>query len=185
MIFDWDDHAETNNAMPHMLRLKEINPAFRATLFSVPGLGSETFWRSHPSWIEIAWHGWEHNDAYECLEWDAKVFDDYLDHPILQCSPCKLWKAPGWQINMDIYRVLLDRGWAVADQHLEDDRRPIGLPTYFYEDGDDRWHGHVHDVCGNGLEERWFEVCDMVRDADEFLFASEATVVWNPMKVAA
>jgi hypothetical protein len=184
VTFDWDDHHEHNNAMPWMLELRQINPAFRATLFSVPALGSKTFWRSHPDWIEIAWHGLYHRDPYECLEWDADTMDDYLY--VLERqenSPCRLWKAPGWQINPDIYSVLLRRGWAVADQHLEDDRRPRGLPVYFYEDGGN-WHGHVQNVCGNGLAETWDTVCGLVEKAESFEFASERTVVWDPAVAA-
>lgn len=157
-----------------MWKLKEINPAFRATLFSVPALGTPEFWRSHPDWIEIAWHGWLHPNPHECLHWTRERMERYLDEPILLCSPCRLWKAPGWQINEDIYAVLLERGWAVADQHLEDHRRPPGLRTYFYEDSSDRWHGHVQDVCGNGIRETWGDLVERVRGATEFRFASEA-----------
>ncbi len=184
MVFDWDDHHETNNAMPWMIELKALRPDFKATLFSVPARGSEVFWRSHPDWIEIAWHGWLHNDPYECLEWDTRMMEAYLDEPILRTKPPRIWKAPGWQINMDIYRVLLDRKIAVADQHLEDDRRPAGLRTYFYEDGVN-WHGHVQDVCGNGLRETWSQVCDLVMNAESFEFASENAVTWKGLQVKA
>jgi predicted deacetylase len=82
------------------------------------------------------------------------------------------FKAPGWQISDPCYQVLLERGWWVADQHLEDQRRPPGLRTYFYEDGN--WHGHIQDVCGNGIEETWHELRDYVAGAASFEFASEA-----------
>ncbi len=183
MICDWDDHSEFNNAMPFMLQLKELNPAFKATLFAIPGQGADTFWRSHPDWIELAPHGWLHPDAYECASWSRRRIDEYLD--LVSRPPwVPLFKAPGWQINADIYEALLDRGWAVADQHLEDGRRPDGLLTYFYEDGEDRWHGHVQDVCGNGLRETWDTVCALVSAADGFQFASEATVAWRPLVAA-
>ncbi len=177
-VFDFDDHHEFNNAMPWMIQLKEINPAFKATLFSVPGLASVHFWDSHPDWIELAPHGWTHPDAYECASWSRRRMETYLDD--VEGPPwVKLFKAPGWQINMDIYQVLLERGWAVADQHLEDHRRPYGLPVYFYEDSPDRWHGHVQNVCGNGLAETWDTLCARVRAADGFLFASEALTLWK------
>ncbi len=185
MVWDWDDHHESNNAMPWMIQLKALRPDFKATLFSVPGRGSDVFWRSHPDWIELAPHGAMHNDPYECLEWSHKTMEAYLDSEQLQAPYwARIFKAPGWQINMDIYRVLLDRGYAVADQHLEDDRRPAGLRTYFYEDGMN-WHGHVQNVCGNGLQETWGKVCELVESAESFEFASEKAVVWKGLQVAA
>jgi hypothetical protein len=96
-----------------------------------------------------------------------------LDEPVVRKHFVNGFKAPGWQISDACYHVLKERKWWVADQHLEDQRRPQGLPTYFYEDGD-RWHGHIQNVCGNGLQERWGELVDRVKGATEFRFASEA-----------
>ncbi len=170
--FDFDDHHETNDALPRMRMLKEINPAFKVTLFSVPGLGSEEFWRSHPDWVEIAWHGWLHPDPRECEHWTYERMDEWFAEPVVACRTTDGWKSPGWQISDDTYRWLLDHGFWVADQHLENGRRPAALRTYFYEDGG--WHGHVQDVCGNGIAETWEALCEAVRDETEFRFASEA-----------
>ncbi len=63
----------------------------------------------------------------------------------------------------------------MADQHLEDGRRPFGLRAYFYEDGG--WHGHIDNVCGNGIEETWDTVVALVQGAEEFRWCSEATRV--------
>lgn len=153
-----------------MVRLKELNPAFKATLFAVPGLGSDGFWDSHPDWIELAVHGWKHPDPYECADWSYERIVQAIE-----TKPGRFvegWKSPGWQISDATYRALLDRGWWVADQHLEDARRPKGLRTYFYEDGN--WHGHVQNVCGNGLQETWGEVTERVKSATHFRFCSEA-----------
>lgn len=175
-VFDWDDHCPENDAMPWMLQLKEINLAFKATLFSIPGLGSEGFWRSHPDWIELVPHGWLHPTSRECEHWSRETMEAYVENPRVLAMGTPGFKAPGWQISNDIYEVLLERGWWVADQHLEDHRRPVDLPVYLYEDGDNH-HGHVQNVCGNGLEETWDQVCEMVDRTTEFLFASEATKV--------
>jgi hypothetical protein len=88
------------------------------------------------------------------------------------------WKSPGWQISAGTYRALNELGWWVADQHLEDHRRPEGLRTYFYEDGLDRWHGHIQNVCGNGLQETWPVLLEAVTEAPSFEFVSEAVVPW-------
>jgi hypothetical protein len=175
VICDFDDHEPGNDAMPYMHRLKEINPAFKVTLFAIPGLGNEAFWESHPDWVELAVHGWLHPDPYECSSWSydrmmqlIDVVDD--EYPWF----VRGFKAPGWQISDECYEAIGDRGWWVADQHLEDNRRPKGIPTYFYEDGGDRWHGHTHNVCGNGIEETWGELSARVAAATDFRFASEA-----------
>lgn len=172
MIVDVDDHHPGNDAMPWMLRLKEINPAFKATLFAVPGLGLPYFWESHPDWIELVMHGWFHPDPFESAHWDYGRMMAVLD-----ARPrdfVKGWKSPGWQTSDDVYSALCDSGYWIADQHLADARRPPELPTYFYEDGDDRIHLHVQNVCGNGLEESWDELVERVASATEFKWCSEA-----------
>lgn len=176
-VFDFDDHEPGNDAMPWMHRLKEINPAFKATLFAIPGLGDADFWDSHPDWIELAVHGWLHPDAHECHDWSYERTVDLIDlidddYPWF----VRGFKAPGWQISDDTYQALLDRKWWCADQHLEDSRRPTGLRTYFYEDGDDRHHHHVQDWGSNGIQESWGTLSAHVAAATEFRFCSEALV---------
>lgn len=171
MVFDWDDFHEHNHKLDRLWELKRLRPDFRCTMFAVPGLGSDGFWEAVPDWIELAVHGWQHPDPYECAVWSYGRMEALLDEPVVERFFVEGFKAPGWQISDDCYRVLKDRGWWVADQHLEDNRRPVGLHTYFYEDG--HWHGHIQDVCGNGLEETWAQVVDLVRHAPSFEFASE------------
>jgi len=172
MTFDFDDFHETNHLLHRLEELKRANPLFRCTVFAVPGLGSDSFWASVPRWIELAVHGWTHPDPYECVHWDRGRMEQLLAEPIVRKHFVNGFKAPGWQISDDCYQVLLDRGWWVADQHLEDNRRPPGLPTYFYEDGG--WHGHIQDVCGNGIEESWGRLVEAVKGCREFRFCSEA-----------
>lgn len=174
MIVDVDDHHPLNDALPWMHRLKQLNPAFKATLFAVPALGTWNFWDSHPDWVELVMHGHTHPDPYECSAWTY----DRMEQAIFD-KPSRFvegWKSPGWQTSDAVYQALEDHGWWVADQHLEDGRRPEGLKVYFYEDGDDRAHHHVQNVCGNGLEETWQILAAKVAAADEFLFCSEALV---------
>lgn len=173
-VFDFDDHCETNDAMVFMHQLKAVNPQFKATLFAIPALGNDAFWDNHPDWIELAMHGWAHPNPYEAAGWS---YDQACD--VLLSAPAAFmngWKSPGWQISDGTYQALLDLGWWVADQHLEDGRRPAGLPVYLYED-DDCWHGHVQNVCGNGILETWDALCAKVAATTDFQFASEAVKV--------
>lgn len=172
MTFDFDDFSENNHKLDRLQELKDLNPLFRCTVFAVPGLGSDRFWSAIPRWIELAVHGWKHPDPYECSAWSSGRMEALLDEPVVQKHFVNGFKAPGWQISDACYEVLLEREWWVADQHLEDARRPAGLRTYFYEDGN--WHGHVQDVCMNGIEETWPRLSEEVKHAAEFRFASEA-----------
>lgn len=171
MTFDFDDFHEHNHQLDRLWHLKRLNPRFRCTMFAVPGLGSPWFWEQVPRWIELAVHGWQHPTPYECADWDRDRISEVLDSEIVQRYFVNGFKAPGWQISDACYQVLAERGWWVADQHLEDGRRPAGLRVYLYEDG--HWHGHVQDVCGNGIVETWDKLCDTVKATREFRFASE------------
>jgi len=173
LTVDLDDFHETNHKFNRLHRLKDINPLFRCTVFAVPGLGSASFWESVPRWIELAVHGWLHPDARECEHWTRQQTEELLDRDVVRRFFVNGFKAPGWQISDDTYTVLDERGWWVADQHLEDGRRPAGLRTYLYEDGDN-WHGHIQDWGSNGLEESWPQLVERIKGETEFRFASEA-----------
>lgn len=172
--FDWDDHCDVNDAMPYMAHLKELNPAFKATLFSIPAWGDEQFWSSHPDWIELAMHGWAHPGPREAEHWS---YEQSVD--VLLAAPARFvtgWKSPGWLTSQGMYQALRDLDWWIADQHLADGIRPYDLPVYLWEDGDN-WHGHVQNIGTNGLRETWKTVCERVEAATEFRFASEMVAV--------
>lgn len=158
--------------MDRLLALKDIRPEFRCTLFAIPGRSTDVWCGSLPDWIELAVHGWNHDSVYECADWSSHDLARALDSDIVQTYFVDGFKAPGWQISDACYQELLHRGWWVADQHLEDERRPPNLAVYFYEDGN--WHGHIQNVCGNGIEETWDRLVEAVRSADSFEFASES-----------
>lgn len=172
MTFDFDDFCDANHKLNRLRQLHAINPLFRCTVFAIPGLCTDQFLDAVPRWVELAVHGWTHPDSYECINWTRDDMERCLDSEIVRRHFVNGFKAPGWQISDSCYDVLLARGWWVADQHLTDARRPPALRTYFYEDGGH--HGHIQDVCGNGIEETWDELCAAVSDATEFRWCSEA-----------
>lgn len=174
MIVDFDDFHETNHKLHLLHALKAVNAGFRCTLFAVPALGTETFWETVPGWCELAVHGWFHPDPHECQHWPAEQMD-----MVIHAKPGRFvngFKAPGWQISDGCYQSLLAHGWWLADQHYNDDRRPQGIAVHCEGDGD-HWHGHIQDVCGNGVEERWDELVERVRGAASFELVSEAARV--------
>lgn len=176
MVFDWDDHHPGNDAMPRLRVLKELRPDFKATLFTIPALSPDGWVDAHPDWVELWPHGYFHGDppvdGGECKNWTYRRTQAYIR---LMESRTSRWvrgtKAPGWQISDDAYSAFADAGWLIADQHLEDRRRPP-MWVYFYEDG--HFHGHVQNCCGNGLQETWEYVRALVRETREFQFASES-----------
>lgn len=175
MIFDTDDLHETNHRLDLLWQLKEANPDFRLTAFAVPAYCGDEFLASLPAWIEVAAHGFHHGgrdcgDAYEAAQWGYQDTMVVLDR--LHDRFAKLWKSPGWQISDGTYQALLDRGWAVADQHYNDGRRPEGLRVHCLGDGD-HLHTHVQNVCGNGLEESFPVLLERVKAAESFQFISE------------
>lgn len=172
MIVDFDDMHDSNHRLDLLQQLHEINPAFKATVFVIPALTSDRFLDELPDWLEAVPHGWLHPHPREAEDWTyehaSRVLDS-CDHPRFVHG----WKSPGWQISDGTYEALVERDWWVADQPYNDHRRPDGLRVHRLGDGD-HWHGHIQDVCGNGIEETWNQLCDTVKTCGRFELASEA-----------
>lgn len=171
MTFDWDDAYTGHDALDRFHYLKDLRADFKCTLFAIPGYCTPEWCEAMPEWVELAVHGWRHTSNYECSNWGRQDLATVLSSPTVARYFAPGFKAPGWQISDACYAELADRGWWVADQHLEDGRRPP-MRVYFYEDGG--WHGHIDNVCGNGIEETWETVVGLVVDAAEFRFCGEA-----------
>lgn len=176
MIVDFDDFTERDNRLDLLHKLKQSNPAFRCTLFAIPALGSADFWNLVvPEWCELAVHGWAHPNPRECEGWTKGAMQ-----AVMHLKPERFvdgFKAPGWQISDGCYEALHEGGWWVADQPYNDSRRPTGLLTHRLGDGD-HWHGHIPNVCGNGIEETFPLLLKRVHVATDFQFVSEAVCPW-------
>jgi hypothetical protein len=89
------------------------------------------------------------------------------------------FKAPGWQVSVGTYEALRDEGWWLADHYDNAARIPEGLRRHVITiaagNGADpeHWHGHIPDVCGNGIAETIDTLMPRVRAATEFHFMSE------------
>lgn len=181
VIVDFDDFGANNHRLDLLRELKRANPAFKCTLFAVPTWGEDWFWDMVPKWCELAMHGYAHGDpptdGGECKDWTTEqMMTAMLRKPTRFMDG---FKAPGWQISDACYGPLKNSGWWLADKPYNDDRRPHGLLTHRDGDGD-HWHGHIQNVCGNGLEETFAAVMARVRAADSFQFMSEVVAPWNP-----
>jgi hypothetical protein len=183
MIVDFDDFCEGDHRLDLLHTLREANPAFRCTLFAIPALGSTEFWNSVPAWCELAVHGWAHPHPYEASEWTR---DQAMD--VLMCAPQRFtngFKAPGWQISDGCYQAIIEAGWWVADHWDNDERRPDGISAHVVTPlaasgaDPDHWHGHIGNVCGNGIQETFPELLAAVRDAVAFQLVSECVTPWR------
>lgn len=201
MIFEWDDfgcnHVISDQCQSHDCRdqldkLHILNPAFRATLFAIPGEMTPELinWcGANNSWISLAVHGFYHTSNYECEKMSYGEFDELMKS--FQWLPFvfeKGFRAPGWQISNDIYEWLYDHDWWVADQNYNTPRRPKNLPAYVYDDELKKfmiwdgkaglnevkaYHGHTWDVGWNGIYEDFDKIEELVGTTEEFKFVSE------------
>lgn len=210
MVFDFDDfganHIISEQCQSHDCRdkldqLHYANDQFKVTLFAIPGemtpeLAAWT--KANAAWVELAMHGIFHTSNYECEDMSYEEFDEYIARlqPMIDTYFTKGFKAPGWQISDGIYKWLLDHGWWVADQHYNNERRPLNLPAYINTNGEfsahkplpsdnpeqivwedtgiiPAWHGHTWDCVGNGIYETFDHVMQLVKNAEEFKFVSE------------
>jgi hypothetical protein len=187
VICDFDDFHESNHKLERLYQLRDLNPRFKVTMFAVPAHGTDSFWECLPDWIELAQHGWHHGgaacpDPREAEAWSYEQAMGYLLKAPATFVPG--FKAPGWQISDGTYQALLELGWWVADQGYNDWRRPEGLRVHLLDDGN-HWHGHVQDVCGNGIEETWPRLQAAVAQAADFQFVSEVVRPWAPVVAVA
>lgn len=198
MIFEWDDfganHEISDKCQSHdcrdqLMRLKELNPDFKATLFAIPAEMTMELqqWCAHnSSWIELAVHGFLHSSNYECEKWTYEQMDNAMSLTAQLGIFTKVFRAPGWQISDECLRWLKEHDWVVADQGYNDDRRPGNMKAYINYDGTfwckykeqntvevRAYHGHTWNVGWNGIYEDWDKVSDLVKNAETFQFVSE------------
>jgi hypothetical protein len=173
MIIDFDDYQDNNTGSEFLYKLKAINPKFKCSVFAVPDNCSEEMLDSVPSWIELCVHGWNHHSVYECANWLKEDIDAVFNDEKVKKYFKRVFKAPGWQISDACYHYCKENGIIVADQLNNAHRWPDGLMVYLYEGYEDRWHGHIQNVCGNGLEETFETLAEIVKNTNNFKFVSE------------
>lgn len=185
IVFDADDfgvnHEISDMCQSHdcrdvLIALHEANPAFKATLFAIPGEMTQELldWSlKNKDWIELAFHGFYHSSNYECEKISYNKFHGLMEkfRPQMSKYFVKGFKAPGWQISEDAYKWLDIHGWWVADQEYNDSRRPKNLPVYKLGEGS--VHTHTWNCMGNGVYELFEELLEKVKAETEFKFISE------------
>lgn len=174
------DMCQSHDCRDMLLKLKEVNPAFKATLFAIPGEMTPELLNwvgDNAEWVELAMHGFYHTSNYECEKMTYDEFDDYMKYFEFIKHPDHFqfgFKAPGWQISDDIYRWLKDHNYWVADQAYNDGRRPE-MPVYVIDRNPDvkSIHTHTWNCVGNGIYELYDQLVEQIKDETEFKFVSE------------
>ncbi len=180
------DQCQSHDCRDQLDRLHLVNPNFKVTLFAIPGEMTYELleWcKANNSWVELSVHGFYHKSNYECAEMDYLEFDFHMEffEDMIEEYFVHGFRAPGWQISDGAYEWLLENDWWVADQSSNDQRRPKGLSTYANNNGAfyanltpvEAHHGHVWNCCGNGIDETFDYLSELVKTTDDFKFVSE------------
>jgi polysaccharide deacetylase len=161
VILDFDDLCDTNDPVDALDMLKERDPGFKVTLFAIPTRCGEALlakYAARSEWIALGVHGWRHA-RHECLGWTAEETQDKLARS-LEFFPGfqKVFKAPNWELDLEVYKGCKAAGFAVADHIRNIEILPSGQPHYIYNirlrnDRFQRMHGHIQPWAGTGLTE--------------------------------
>lgn len=169
------DQCQTRDCRAELYLLKQANPDFKVTLFTVPAnttLEMLKWAKENKSWVQLGVHGWAHTSNWEAHEWTTGQTESVI-LPLQTLGFKRLFKAPGWQISDGALHALHYNNWAVADQPYNDDRRPKGLKHYVIRDESKSIHGHTWNCVGNGIEETLDELIERVKAAKKFKFVTE------------
>jgi len=199
-VVDFDDFENKweRNGLNILFYWKSIYPAFKATLFAIPGKTSgymvDLILRNE-DWLQLGVHGFLHENNHEVQYWDEITTNVNLDFAEALGIRTKIFKSPGWQITYPqpynespdpskpvnsnpqlIYNVLKERGYTICDQHYNKDKRPDGLKVYC-SCNPLMVHGHTWNMDQgepNGLEQ--MEKAGVPWDSEtNFKFISELT----------
>lgn len=151
-VFDLDDMHDEAPAVDMLFDLKAQFPALKVTLFTIPSMSThqKLMPLSSLPWVELAVHGWSHHPNTECLHWTEGEAHRRLEMAEGMGVFVKGFKAPGWQINELVMRVLKDRGYWLAGH--EKDRvlaQQVELPHYIAANNPMSVHGHMQDIHQN------------------------------------
>lgn len=194
VAIEYDDWSGVNSNFGILEKFKEHYPDFKVTMFTVPWeirFGG-SFENSAPitqarfkpfvdainecDWIDVALHGLTHAPLeFSDLSYEAarkriivgmKMFKNVGIKNFV-----KIFKAPQWQISDEARTAARDLGFMVVeDQYYNwnlanDEPNKGAMEPYIM-------HGHVQDVCENGMAETMHRILKLPIDT-EFLTLAE------------
>jgi hypothetical protein len=194
IAIEYDDFSPRNSNLALLEEIKEHYPNFKVTLFTTPWeirFGKPTpitdgefrAWvdaiKENADWIEIALHGLTHlertpnhgaefenisyDEAFKRITVGEKMF---INRGI---KLAKIFKAPQWQLSPEGKQAAIDCGYQV----VEDGYYNWNLKDAFPKDKAEKGeliigHGHIHNTCGNGMEETFNKIMQMPTNAQFF-----------------
>ena len=164
-VFDLDDLCDDFDPWDKLHELKAEHPGLKVTLFAIPARCSDELLARYRAldWVELGTHGYHHSSG-ECAVWGYDETMEKLEE-LEELGWPKLFKAPGWLLNEEVYKALHFRGYTVAD-HAVHAWQSLALPVKRYTFNLPRKaiknvHAHVQD-----------KVWPVLGD-EEFAFVSE------------
>lgn len=189
---EYDDFSPYNTQFSSLEKMREHYPQFKVTMFTVPWetrFGQQTAitlpeyaafvkaCKESEDWLELALHGLTHapmefaevsqEEAFKRVMIGKKMFDNRG----LKLVP--IFKAPFWALSKEGKLGVESAGFKV----VEDKYYNWNLADDFPQEAADRGdviiaHGHVQDVCENGLAETLPKLMKLPPDT-QFLTLSE------------
>jgi len=173
IIVDLDDFCEDNNALDMLFQLRAAVPNFKVNLFTIPGRCTMEFLNEvrKLDWIDMIPHGYKHPHSRECQHWTYQQSIEYLDW-VEQFGLTHGYKSPGWQTSDGLFQALAERGYWVADQAYNNERRPPELRAYIL---DQPWkiHGHIGHMGGHNANALELIYGDLLKLRSEFKFIKD------------
>jgi len=167
LVVDFDDFSEKNNKLDLLKKLKEKISNLKVTLFTIPADCSKEFCQeiNKLDWIELALHGDTHTHL-ECSIWTKKKALEVLNKYESWGCFKKIFKPPFWAGSEGLYEALAEKNYILA-------QTPTAIigDNIVYKLDLKSVHGHIQNVCNNGLEEK-FDYYKSLR-GNSFKFISE------------
>ena len=154
MVFELDDLCDEYDPYDELVRLRQDYPNLRVTLFAIPGRCSPELLARYKAldWVELGVHGYYHSSC-ECIVWGFDEACEKLSE-LEALGWTKLFKAPGWQINEEVYKAIHFMGWAIADHAtFAWTSKDLPILRYTYNlpgNGVQSYHGHTWETNNNG-----------------------------------
>lgn len=189
IAIDFDDFSPKNTNFSLLEKLREHYPDFKVTMFAVAWdirFGDTTpitqpQWypyvkavKESSDWLTIAIHGLTHapmefaevsyKEAWERITVAEKM------HQNRGIKYTKIFKAPQWEISPEGEKAARDLGFTVLHDHYYNWNLADEMPK---DKGLLIAHGHVQNVCGNGIEESMDKLMALPEDV-EFITLEEA-----------
>jgi hypothetical protein len=167
VYLDFDDFGETNNRLDWLWMLKKEFPNFKVNLFTIMSDFNDSFtsYIEFLDWIQICVHGVEHINNEEVSEELLK--GDFPYRGQSKDLIAKIYRAPYWQLSDVMYERLKKLDYKIM-LHPDDPREGIKYNWNIKDSPPDLpilyGHGHIQDVCNNGLVEAFENIMKLPKD---------------------